>query len=491
MSLQPGSSSGSPLEGAGRKSNKIGRVTEESRKMREENMIRMRKTEPQNILLRKRINISGLNHQLMEALPEIIERVCAEYPDHRLEVNEHFRRLTVGEEVPVDEVLKKGILPHLVGFLSRDDAPQLQREALWIVSNFNFASGTSQQITAIVELGVVPPLVNLLSSTDEDTREEVVFWNIVRDSANNRDLVLNHGALMPILGHLQPQSKLSMLRLASWCLSLLLRGEPPVSLEQIKPALPVLQRLVHMTDEEILTDTCWALAYFSVGETERSQAILDLGICPRLLELLQHPSDTITLTVLLFFGNIVTYNNGPQTRFLIDIQLLRRLRRVLMREYNKSIFREACWTISNIASGHRDQFQVVIDANIIDSVVKVVHNAGFEVKIEAAWVICNITFGGYTDHIRYLAAHGCIEALCELLTYSDLAIVRVCLLALDSILGVGESDRNDRGNSFAKRVEQCGGLDNIEMLQTHDNNEISKTATLILVSYFAEAEMDE
>jgi len=57
---------------------------------------------------------------------------------------------------------------------------------------------------------------------------------------------------------------------------------------QVEIALPALRQLIHSTDEEILIDTCWALAYFSEGPVDKSRAIIELGVYPRLLQLLQY-----------------------------------------------------------------------------------------------------------------------------------------------------------------------------------------------------------
>lgn len=55
---------------------------------------------------------------------------------------------------------------------------------------------------------------------------------------------------------------------------------------QVRPALPVLRQLIYMNDEEVLTDACWALSYLSDGPNDKIQAVIDAGVCPRLVELL-------------------------------------------------------------------------------------------------------------------------------------------------------------------------------------------------------------
>lgn len=57
-------------------------------------------------------------------------------------------------------------------------------------------------------------------------------------------------------------------------------------LGQVSSCLPVLSRLLFSSDSDLLADACWALSYLSDGPNEKIQAVIDSGVCRRLVELL-------------------------------------------------------------------------------------------------------------------------------------------------------------------------------------------------------------
>lgn len=89
---------------------------------------------------------------------------------------------------------------------------------------------------------------------------------------------------------------------------------------------------------------------------------------------------------------------------------------------------------------------------------------------------------------------GCIKPLCDLLLCPDPRIVTVCLEGLENILKIGEADK-ESGNSvvnvYAGMIDECDGLDKLENLQSHDNNEIYEKAVKILERYWVEEEEEE
>ncbi|KAL3638194.1 Importin subunit alpha-4 [Castilleja foliolosa] len=512
MSLRPNSRTEVRKKGY-----KTGVDAEEARRRREDNMVEIRKNKREDNLLKKRreglLNGSfpqqpqqfpldpsqapAAIEKKLETIPLMVQGVWSNDDSAMLDATTQFRKLlSIERSPPIDEVIKSGVIPRFVEFLGRHDLPQLQFEAAWALTNV--ASGTSEHTRIVIEHGAVPMFVQLLSSSSDDVREQAVWalGNVAGDSPSCRDLVLGHGVLIPLMAQLNDKSKLSMLRNATWTLSNFCRGKPPTPFEQVRPALPVLQQLIHLNDEEVLTDACWALSYLSDGTNDKIQAVIEAGVCQRLVELLLHPSPSVLVPALRTVGNIVT-GDDAQTQFVIDNQVLPCLAKLLSLSQNhkRSIKKEACWTISNITAGNKTQIQAVIQADIISPLVRLLQYEPFEIKKEAAWAISNATSGGSPEQIRFLVDQGCIKPLCDLLVCPDPRIVTVCLEGLENILKVSETDKenglNGGINIYAQMIDDCEGLDKIENLQSHDNNEIYEKAVKILEKYWVEEDEDQ
>ncbi|KAL1221524.1 Importin subunit alpha-6 [Cardamine amara subsp. amara] len=491
---------------------KVSVDADEGRRRREDNMVEIRKNKREENLQKKRRE--GLSSSMasatqqghdsfssippskrLENIPQLVAGVLSDNRDLQLEATTGFRKLlSIERSPPINEVVQSGVVPRLVQFLSRDDFPDLQFEAAWALTNI--ASGTSEDTNVIIDSGAVPVFIQLLSSPNDDVREQAVWGlgNVAGDSPKCRDFVLSLDGLMALLTQFNENSKLTMLRNATWTLSNFCRGKPQPEFEKTLPALLVLERILHSSDEEILTDACWALSYLSDGTNDKIGTVLDSGVVPRLVLLLAHQPPSVLIPALRTIGNLVT-GDDMQTQAVLNHQPLPALLNLLTKTYKKSIKKETCWTISNITAGTTSQIQEVIEAGIAQPLIELLQNGEFDIKKEAVWAISNATSGGSHEQIKFFVDQGCIKPLCDLLSCPDPRVVTVSLEGLENILKVGEAQK-ELGNTgdvnlYAQMIEDAEGLEKIENLQSHDNTEIYEKAARILVSYWAEEDDDD
>jgi len=444
--------------------------------------------------------------QRLTNIDHLVSNLHSNNADDRLQATIEFRRmLSVEDSPPIQAVIDSGVVPRLMEFLSYNNQEKLQFESAWTITNI--ASGTTSHTRCVVQHGGIPAFVNLLSSPNSDVREQAVWalGNIAGDSSDYRDLVLKTGnsmqRLITILVNNQIEPKLTMTRNATWCMSNFCRGKPKPEFSSIKDCIPVLAKLIMKNDPEVLTDSCWALSYVTDDQTQGNVKIQSVIQCPgvakRLIYLLQHGTNAVQIPALRTIGNIVT-GDDHQTQTMLNEKPLPALLGILSCQ-RKSLRKEACWTISNITAGTATQIQEVISANLIPPLVNILREDQFDVQKEAAWAIANITTGGNEEQTKFLVSQAAIPALCGMFGCGDAKIIIVALDAIDNILKIGHKigqlnseNSNDSwgGNAFCDAVDECGGLDAIEELQQHENEDVYDKCVNILKNYF-DSEEDE
>eukprot|EP01156_Anaeramoeba_ignava_P022702 Anaeramoba_ignava/c20959_g1_i4.p1 GENE.c20959_g1_i4~~c20959_g1_i4.p1 ORF type:complete len:484 (-),score=170.22 c20959_g1_i4:446-1897(-) len=341
-------------------------------------------------------NIAFIQTQIAE-LPDIIMKIYSSDIKECLDSTTKIRRmLSMETNPPIQAIIESGVVSRLVEFLSLDDHPDIQFEAAWALTNV--ASGNSEQTRIVIESGAVPYFIKLLKSPDANVREQSIWalGNIAGDSSEHRDYILNFDLVENITGFFNNQQSLSLLRNAVWAISNFCRGKPKPKFERISKFIPILAAMLHSTDTEILTDSCWGLSYLTDGNNRQIQAVIDADVVPKLVNLVNSPQDTISTPALRTLGNIVS-GDDSQTQLVLENGFLNAIPQLLRKR--KQIRKEACWNVSNITAGTPAQIQMVIDANIIPIIVEILATDEKLIRQEAAWVICNGIAGGTSNQI--------------------------------------------------------------------------------------------
>ena len=202
--------------------------------------------------------------------------------------------------------------------------------------------------------------------------------------------------------------------------------------------------------------------------------LVGLGIIPILVDCLKG-NDKVNLGATLTILINISGGTDEQTQTILDEGVLKYIPGLLLSS-NHELVSNALWLLSNIVGGNQEQIQAVIDAGLIPSIIKALTKEYVENRREAARAVSNISQNGSTEQIMFLVDNGLILSLCHVLTLTDKEVLMEALKTMKNIIKLS----GDRQKSVVRDISRCGGLDSVQMLESHGNSEIQGLASEIL-----------
>jgi importin subunit alpha-6/7 len=297
------------------------------------------------------------------------------------------------------------------------------------------ARSTPKRIDLIVESGVVPVVIRLLSSSNDEIRLQAmrVSGKMSEVSMAFRDSLLQGGAVRMLVERFDGHSHVSEvveMRVFVWSLARLCRGHPPPARGLVQPALTALVKLVFLEDELVVRGACLALAFLI--PVLDAQSIAESGACRRLEELLLHHSPVVQGLCTEVIADI-SARDDMQSKALINSNTVQRML-TLLPSGDEAVRQAACRILCNALCGDEEPVQAVLDSTIVVPFLRLAHDVDTNVRKRVASAICNVTAHGCPARVWSLIDQGCIQLLCHLLADSETHVIRSALQGLANVL---------------------------------------------------------
>lgn len=219
--------------------------------------------------------------------------------------------LSIQENTPIQEVIDGNAVPTLISMILDDTNPHLQIEATWAVTNI--ATGSTLQTNSLVEKGIIPIYIKLLTKSNIHLVEQAVWGvgNIAADCITFRNQLISNGAMNSLVELYQKvkNSNQKMKEQTIWAASNLCRLKPPPEISKVYQGIPMFAEvLLETSKQNVITDCCWGLSQTCRSETVK--IFEKAGIIKRIITLMYSPQLVISHPCLRIVG---VYTNGEDT----------------------------------------------------------------------------------------------------------------------------------------------------------------------------------
>ncbi|KAG2243681.1 hypothetical protein Bca52824_094484 [Brassica carinata] len=278
----------------------------------------------------------------------------------------------------------------------------------------------------------------------------------------------------------------------SWAIGNGPESKAAAQLVGVDGMVDAILRLLKRSDEEIAMEIAWIVVYLSALSDIATSMLLKGCILQLLVERLATSNSLhLLIPVLRSLGNFVSVDPKAMLTILIGgkntevhwcaCKCLRSEHRVLKKE--------AAWVLSNIAAGSIEHKRMIHSTEAMPLLIGLLSTSPFDIRKEVAYVLGNLcveSAEGDTkrriiqEHLVSIVSGGCLPGFINLVRSPDIEDARLGLQFIELVL------RGMPNGEGSKLVEGEDGIDAMERLQFHENEELRVMANSLVDKYFGE-----
>ncbi|CAG9316263.1 unnamed protein product [Blepharisma stoltei] len=394
--------------------------------------------------------------------------------------------LAIEQAAPIGIFSNLGIGDLLVRCLGIEYGDIIQKEAAWIICNL--LSGPHDYVEMLLKKDLVNHLANAIVFSANEVKEHCIWAlsNIAGDCMQYQISLVNYGLVDLLISVITnvPNASLDLKNIVSHCLCILSGCSNYITCDDTQKIIQCVSLLIDIDNDEIHANCLRTLGHISKKENAKVQQVIDSGLFTYVIKGLEYNRNVIVEPCIRIVGNISS-GSPAQTQWLLEKDILSVLMNILDNEDIK-ILKDIFWTISNIAAGTPLQSEILVNHEIFPKVTESLIYPNSIIRKEGSFIIKNLFSLGKNEVKLKMIQMNIIPLITVALKEIDAEMVMNLLQACDSILRLGLNGDEDT-SAFVYLFESSGCLNQLEILQNHINEEVSKCAACIVDTYFGAA----
>jgi hypothetical protein len=288
--------------------------------------------------------------------------------------------------------------------------------------------------------------------------------------------------------HIDRQNSIYFVQQCVTFLAMLFEKWCTVETNLLDKAFTIFMNLIFVDCSKIVSDSLLGLYYLSENYMNNindfGKRILESELVERIISLKYDNNQNLTAAIHIL-GNICTLEDNAIIGQLIKKEILSFLHSVIYDTKNRTVKRDIIWVVSNICGGSDELIKEVVLSDIFPTLLGLATDSVIEIKKEAAIALAHICKTGRLDINMELLNHNIFRTLIIMLeSTNDFTVIEMILNSISELLKSGVVLETINGKNFMwKKLNDVGGVEELEKFQSHQNNVLYEKAMGILNKY--------